>query len=261
MKEIIYQEQDLPRWLPEEVRQAAIKRIQYLEKKLEEGKISKKSLDGINFFLKILVDERMKKVWNRLFKINNKATSNLLRSLEFLYIFYDQKGLQFYDLHGTDTKISFMKDVINQCEELLKFTNSVHTTYTTEFDFEEYDREKIMGESEHEIFTITLKIYVARLQEILSYHKKNKEKSDSMSYLQNPISRKKSIENSQAILWAKKIKTLFLRLYKKPLNDEIGTIIYVLFGKEDGQVYDADYIAKITKSAATHLEKMEDSKA
>ncbi len=272
MNKILYKAEDFPRWLPDEVKNEAIARLDYL-KNLDENKkllSIKENLrnsgisttdpsKGINFFYKLLVDERMKNVWNKLFKINKEQTVKLLRSLETNYtIFYNPEITQFTNLYDKKQKMEILKSTIDKCANLLEYTGYFHTVYTTEFDFEEYNRSELMGESDHNEFINNLKHYKNRLEEILSFHKENQEKFKTISYLENPISRKSKVDNAEAILWAKKLKFIFLSRYKRPLNKEIGIIISILFDDEN-HCYDEDYIAKTTRDIKVSIKKMEDS--
>lgn len=270
MSQILYTEKDIPRWLPEEVRQSAIGRLKYLEnlrvKQAQQNddsllefraKLDKKTSEAVNFVYRLAVDERMKPVWQKLFKINKDRTVRLLQDLEFQRSFlYRVDEAQFFNAFDYKPKIQIVKLAIRRCEDLLDFTDNFHASYTTEFDFEEYNRSELIGEQEHYKFTDSLKTYLDRLKEVLSYHKANQESFEAASYLMNPVSRKENIDNAEAILWAKKVKTLLFRFYKKPLNKEVGTIISVLF--DDGNSYDEDYISKITKDVKSALKKSED---
>lgn len=271
MSKILYTEKDIPRWLPEEVRRSAINRLKYLENLRLNPKITgdesslkfqnnldEKTSEAVNFVYRLAVDERMKPVWQKLFKINKDRTSRLLQDLEFHRSFSCQPNQpQFINVFDYRPKIAILKSTIKKCENLLSFVSDSHTFYTTEFDFEEYDRSELIGEREHDEFVGNLATYLNRLKKLLAYHEANGERFEAKSYLMNPASRKKSIDNAEAILWAKKVKTLILRFYKKPLNKEVGTIISVLF--DDDHLYDEDYIAKITKSVKNALKKSEDS--
>ena len=154
-------------------------------------------------------------------------------------------------------KIRALENMADLCKDLLT-TSELHTLYTTEFDFEEYDKNSLVGESEHGHFTGEVKNYLTRLEQVLSYHKSNLDETEAASFLANPTSRKRSVDNAEALLWAKRLKVIFLRFYKKPLNKEIGTMVSALF-PEDERLYDEDYIAKITKEVAKIIKKSEDS--
>ena len=256
LENIIYTEKVIPRWLPKEVRDSAIERLNYLSELDKKRKIDQDTSSGINFAYRLFIDERMKVVWEKLLKINKKSTLRLPKSIELLHSFHHKDHLFIFD---PTPKINTLETMISLCEGILD-CEEMHTMYTTEFDFEEFDQNYLIGEREHTEFIDSLNIYLTRLKQILSHEQKNREISDARFYISNPISQKKNIENAEAIFWAKRIKALFLSFYKKPLNKEIGVIVSVLFDSDE-YCYDEDYIAKITRDTQKKFKKLEDLKA
>ncbi len=251
MSKILYTEKDIPASLPDELQEHF---FQYLARMIHSNELvdddkKRKNAEEINFTFRLVADERMVPVWQKLFKINSKKTTTLFPgSVMMIY-----SGFKIYNsfdpilqkyhlaprsLFDTKPKIKRLEYMLAACKDLLE-ESKFHTFYTTEFDFEEYDRDQLIGESEHHEFTDGIKSYLIRLEQVLSYYKSNLEESELKSYIANPVSRKKSVDNAEALLWAKKLQVIILRFYGKPLNKELGTMISALF-PDDERCYDED---------------------
>jgi hypothetical protein len=244
--------ENLPHWLPEEVRNEEIRRRASNRDRFENGRI---------FFRPLFIDERMKVVWKKIFKINSDSTVKLMLSLEKMHMLYKQDAEEFLDPYKAKQKRLAIEASLAACKQLLSTTNSVYKAYTFDLPFEKNNNpifDRIMYDSEYDNFKNGVKKYIKRLEEILFYYEVFEERLDELAYLQNPISRKKSVHNSEAILWAKKLKAHFLESYKKPLHQEIGTIISILFD-DNPNWGDSNYVAKITQDVGTTFKKLEDS--
>ena len=270
MGKILYTKEDVSTSLPDELRehfsQFITRMINFNEQ--GDGDKKRKNAEEINFIFRLVADERMASVWQKLFKINSDKTIiffpasvsliysefKIFNSFDPILHKYHLAPRSFFDTKPT---IERLEGMVLACKDLLKESKR-HTFYTTEFDFEEYDRDQLIGESEHNEFVRGIKNYLTRLEQVLFYYKSNLDKSELESYLANPVSRKKSTDNAEALLWAKKLQVIILRFYGKPLNKELGTMISALF-PDDKRCYDEDYIAKITKSVRIAHKKLEDS--
>jgi len=248
--------ENLPHWLPEEVRNEEIRRRSSNRDRFENGRI---------FFRPLFIDERMKVVWEKLFKINSDSTVKLMLSLEAMHILYKMDKEEFLDLYKTKQKKSAIETSLSACKQLLSSTNSVYKNYTYDLQFEKNNDPifgRLMDDSEYDNFKNGVKKYIKRLEEILFYYEVFEERLDELAYLQNPISNKKSAKKSactpEAILWAKKLKVHFLESYKKPLHQEIGTIISILFDDNPNWGV-SNHVAKITQDIGTTFKKLEDS--
>jgi hypothetical protein len=271
MGKILYEEKDIPRWLPDELRESVTKKLIFLEnfrknKKPPTGDSSEKFIpqltdrtsDSINFIYKLLVDKRMETTWNKLFKIDKKKTIQFVKDLDTNHPLSNRiKGNEFMPF-SEKFKIDFITSLVSKCDDLLDFSKRFHCLYSDSDGFKNYDKSKLINGIESDQFIASLEAHSTKLKGIVSFYKENQERIDAGSYLERPISRKASVDNAKALFWAKKIKSMFLESYKKPLNKEIGIMISVLF-EDEKYCYDADYIAKITKDVKTAFDIMEDS--
>lgn len=206
---------------------------------------------------KIGTNIQMKPVWEKLNKVNSFRASGLFLFLEDLEL----------NLHN-ESKMSFDKKekiinnhlkLINDFKSKINDEDVIYSSYNPNM-LKKNEIHFLHGDITYNLF-YHVDEFEKGLNKILNHYKNNKEAIERGYYLQSPISRKSNINNKDSILYARKVKLYFLKYYKKPLNQEIATIINVAFQDNDF-IADADYIAKITKKIDEEYKtsiKMEDS--
>ncbi len=287
---------NLPTWLPKEILDSEFNQEESFSKRNKELRNSiipykKDNIEdsvrrGKRFIYGLFHEEILKNFWKKLVKINPDKTFRLIWNIENLFTFYRGIDISNFDSEKINkfakkayinnnnfgfidvlfrselNKLENATLALRECQNLIKTLKGTYSSYTTEFDFEDWNKDEYIGETEHYQFMDDLEKYTSRLSQLVANGEKERKRNEFMAKIENPISRKNSTENSEAILWAKKLKVLFLRIYDKPFNKEIGNLISVIFGDNEKIIYDADYIAKITKEVHNSFrkrKKMEDS--
>jgi hypothetical protein len=109
----------------------------------------RKISDSINFIYPLLIDERMKNAWRKLFKISESESVRFIHALESSYfIFYSPESSQFIDPTNWSGKTDAMQYVIESGGKFLTLIEDYQTSYTSEFSFDkkDYNQLKYLGQ-------------------------------------------------------------------------------------------------------------------
>jgi hypothetical protein len=220
-----------------------------------------KYVSQFNFINNTLFDHRMKTVWKKLDKINPSASKDLFAI--FLSNNFEKDAVIDTNYNAESNKISNVRKGLKLCLDLVDDLDQVDYSYASYNPSAPKSNSRLWlhGDVTDALY-YGLKTYIKGLKKIINHYEKHNDVFNRLDYMRNPASRKTSIKNFQAIYCARLIKIHFLKNYQKPMNKEIGIILDIIFGDESDVVYDADYVAKITKDAdKTYKEakKMEDS--
>ena len=204
---------------------------------------------------KIGTNIQMKPVWEKLNKVNSFRVSGLFLFLGGLISIN-------YGMTSFDKKEKIINDhlkLINDFKNKINDEDAIYSSYNPNM-LKKNEIHFLHGDITYNLF-YHIEQFEKGLNKILNHYKNNKEVIERNYYLKSPISRKSNINNRDLIFYARKVKLYFLKYYKKPLNQEIATIINLVFQDNDF-IADADYIAKITKKIDKEYKasiKMEDS--
>ena len=271
---IIFDSESIPSWLPKEVKDGAEERFNRLKARLTHVKNSltgrtetqksysikslKEDVDNFDIVKNIVLDDRMKKVWIKLYKINKYAA---IKFFDFLsgWEFLRNITKEMVEDSGHIRKISITRSHLKMCEDFIKKLEQNEAIYSSYNPSAPKSNSRLYLHGDvTDAFYSGFEIYMDGLKQIIDHYEKHIDVFNRVDYMRSPVSRKRSIKNSKAIYWARLIKIHFLENYKRPLNKELAEILSVLFD----EIYDADYVAKITgdvESAYKEAQKMEDS--
>ncbi len=223
--------------------------------KKDHKHIYKEHINGLLYFKELFKDRSMEMIWHNLVKKNEPETISLVNYFLKGYFFltgvrFDRNSNEQY-AQSLKRRVTIVNDLfskLNDCD-LEHIITSERFLYVDDDTPEEYRGEdyKFLFPCElHYEFMNTYKTYVKQL-EILR-RRLNSEEYKNYVYRQYPVSRKKGVENSEALLFMRDLSIRMRDRFHSAMNQEVAEIVNILFDTEFTDNDVVKYTSKVRRT-------------
>lgn len=180
-------------------------------------------------------------VWQSLYSIDNEATIRFSRYICGMgnWLSFNKSGAENFYL-----KVEYIASLKEKSKEFLSYLAMYGSQLTDDggWDFyEEESRNRVIPDIMHYSLKESIEEYIERLE----FVETNLTTESEIAKIKEayPISRKRNIENAEAVFFIKILNHKFLFFFGKPYHDHVATFINTVFGTS----YDYSAIAQIVR--------------